>query len=405
MTMHVRFSHHGGLPVMLAAGLALASCRSPERTRPEGAAPSVDVVVARAVSVDLPAYYEAGGVVRARVSAVISSRLLAPITAVHVRAGDRVRRGDPLIDLDAREPQAQDERAGAALAAAEQAVRGATDDERAANAALALARAQCARVSALFDKRSATAQERDEAEAALSTAEARASAASARVEQARAVVRSARAEADAVAIAVSYTTLTAPFDGVVTERAADPGTTATPGAPLLLVEKTDAYRLDVALDERRAGGLSVGAPVEIRFAGAEDDSASSWHPTRIVELSHVDPTAHTVRVGLEVPPNTSPRSGRFGYARFPGPTERVLAIPTLAVVARGQLAFAFVIDRGVARLRAVSVGRQQACRTEVLAGLVAGDDVIVEPPPGLGEGRPVRATAYRDATSRERACR
>ena len=91
--------------------------------------------VARTPSIS-PSPFEAGGIVRARSTAVIASRIMAPITEVLVRPGDRVRRGAPLVKLDAREIDAAAARAAAALAASRQAADAAAADVRAADAGL-----------------------------------------------------------------------------------------------------------------------------------------------------------------------------------------------------------------------------------------------------------------------------
>ena len=142
---------------------------------------------------------------RARATAVIASRVMAPVAVVHVRAGDRVRRGAPLVTLDAREITANSTRASAALASAIEAARAAESDTQAADAALRLARATHERINTLYAKRSATAQELDQAVAGLSAAEAQRAGAQSRAAAANAARDAARASVEAAEIGVSYT--------------------------------------------------------------------------------------------------------------------------------------------------------------------------------------------------------
>ena len=86
------------------AGLAGACSSAPPAAAPP--APQIDATVAHATMADFPSQFEAGGVVRAKLTASVSSRVLAPIAEVRVRAGDRVRRGQPLVVLDGRDLQA-----------------------------------------------------------------------------------------------------------------------------------------------------------------------------------------------------------------------------------------------------------------------------------------------------------
>jgi multidrug efflux pump subunit AcrA (membrane-fusion protein) len=81
---------------------------------------AASVVTAPAELTELASSIEAGGIVRARVTALIESRVMAPIVDVRVGAGDRVRRGQVLVTLDARDLRAAEARAQAAtLSAAE----------------------------------------------------------------------------------------------------------------------------------------------------------------------------------------------------------------------------------------------------------------------------------------------
>src|SRR5690606_14137061 len=106
-------------------------------------------------------------------------------------------------------------------------------DRQAADATLALARAAHGRIAGLHAKRSATAQEFDEATAALRRAAANAAASVARARGASSGLGRARAAADAAATTASFATITAPFDGVVTEKLIEPGNMAAPGTPRL----------------------------------------------------------------------------------------------------------------------------------------------------------------------------
>jgi RND family efflux transporter MFP subunit len=367
--------------------LALAACGgapSHETAAPAGA--PIAVTTAAVALAEWPALYEAGGVVRARQLAVVSSRVVAPVTEVRVRAGDRVRRGQVLVVLDGRELQAHAARASAAASGSSLGLEAAQAEHQAATAALTLARASFARVSGLKEKNSATAQELDEAQAALSGAEARAAGARARVAEAEQGVAAARASQDATAVGVSYTVLTAPFDGLVAARHADPGTLAAPGSPLLTIEDTQAHRLEAAVDGAQARLVSVGSDAEVRLDGGD------WQRARIAEVEHLDPRRHSFLIKVDLPQSETVRSGQFGRVRVAGPVRQALTVPANAVVRRGQLAFVFVVaGDGAARLRMVSTGESRDGRVEVLAGLADGEAVVMNPPATLEDGRPTQA--------------
>ncbi len=372
------------VPSVVAAAFAAGCAATPPR--PKVDAPPVDVALGRADIADLPSSFEAGGVVRARSTAVIASRVMAPITDVLVRPGDRVRRGAPLVRLDAREINATGARVAAALDAARQSVGAAESDTRSAEAGLRMARLTHDRIAELHAKRSATPQELDQATASLSAAEAQLSGSVARAAAATAARDEAQAAVQAAEIAASYAVLTAPFDGLVTERSVDPGTMATPGAPLLTLEDSATFRLEVRLDEARAAQVAVGQTADVSVSETAAPAAT-WSPARIVEVARLDAVSHGFVVKIEVPDAAHVRSGQFGRARFQGPARRTLTVPASAAVRRGQLTFVFAVDAdGLARLRPISTGTIAADRVEVLAGVHEGDRVVTNPPASLSDG-------------------
>jgi RND family efflux transporter MFP subunit len=345
----------------------------------------VPVTLGRADVADLASPFEGGGVVRACSTAVIASRVMAPITEVLVRPGDHVRRGAPLVRLDAREINASGARASAAFDAARQSAEAAASDTRAADAGLRITRLTYDRIAALHDKGSATTQELDQATASLRAAEAQLGGSSARAAAATAAREEAQAAVLGAQVASSYTVLTAPFDGLITERSVDPGTLATPGAPLLTLEDAAGFRLEVRLDEARVALVAVGQKAEVSLS--ETTAAAGWIPSRIVEIARLDAASHGFVVKLEVPGASGVRSGQYGRARFQGPARRTLTVPASAAVRRGQLTFVFTVDTtGLARLRPISVGAVVADRVEVLAGVHEGDSVVVDPPATLFDG-------------------
>jgi multidrug efflux pump subunit AcrA (membrane-fusion protein) len=315
---------------------------------------------------------------------MIASRILAPVAAVHVRPGDRVRQGAPLVTLDAREIRAATAQASASLASAVDAVRAAESDSRAAESGLRLARASHDRIKTLHDKRSATPQELDQAVAALDAAEAQLAGARARAAAATSARDAAQASLHASEIGVSYTVLSAPFDGVVTERRVDPGSMAVPGAPLLMLDDPTAFRLEVQADEARAARIRTGQTADVRL---DSGPPGEWTTGTVVEVARIDPASHSFLVKVDVPVDSHMRSGLFGRARFTGPSRRALTIPSSAVVRRGQLTFVFAVDAdGLARLRPIMTGSMAAERVEALAGVQAGDRVVLNPPPALSDG-------------------
>jgi RND family efflux transporter MFP subunit len=374
---------------LMAAAVAASSCGSSSEP-PAAGRDALPVQVTRIETGPLARTFEAGGTVRALTVAPLSSRIVSPILEVHVQPGARVRRGQPLVTLDARQLEATAATAGSSLQASMRSADALEAEERAAQAALALAKTSHARIASLRERNSATAGELDEAVAALRAAKARVEASAARRAEIVHAISAATSGARAASVTASYAVITAPFDGLITEKRAEAGTMAAPGMPLITIEDTSRYRLEVSVDAARAGAIRVGATVPVQIAGLAATTGT------VAELTEsVDPVAHTFIAKIDLPPDPALRSGLFGRARFDAGEQRGLAVPADALVRRGQLTVVFVDDGGVARMRVIHAGEPVGDHLRVLAGLEDGDRVIRNPPPGLLDGTPVTAGAGR----------
>jgi RND family efflux transporter MFP subunit len=365
--------------------IAVAACgdRSHDPDASPASMPPLKAPVATASVRSIAEPLETGGVVAADLSAALTSRLVATVTNVRVRAGDRVRTGDVLVVLDDRDVAARTREAEALVSAARQGLAVAEQNS---------ATASHARIASLHARRSATTQEREDAEARLSSATARVDAASARIEQATSQVMAAGAVADAATATQSFGTIRAPFDGVVTERLTDPGDLASPGAPLLRIESLGAPHVEVQVDEARERYARVGDRVEVLF----DDgfgAAATPRPVEgvVTEAARVSADEHAFTVKVALPRGSAPRSGTFARVRFRGPSRQALLIPATATRRQGQLVSVFVVEGGVARLRLLRTGYEDPGEVEVLAGLDAGEVIVTAPPPALVDGTRVIA--------------
>jgi multidrug efflux pump subunit AcrA (membrane-fusion protein) len=376
-------NHHvvTGVAAALVMAAALAGCTAPRAAAAPGdAAPPIPVAVARVAMTEVADAIDVGGVVQARTTATITARVMAPVREIRVSPGDRVRKGQTLIVLAGDDLAAGARAARSAALAAEQGARAAAAELDAAAAGLALARASYDRIAGLQARQSATAQELDDAVAMLRSAEARVAGASARALQAQSALESARATSDQAGTIESFATIAAPFDGMVTEKMVEPGSMASPGMPLLRLEDTGGFRLEVRVDASRAGAIRRGGNVPV-LLGTDRSAATGT----VAEVSRaVDADAQAFLVKIELPDGPDLRSGLFGKARFAGAPRRALTVPSSSIVRHGQLTSVFVVDNDVARIRLVNVND-----VEVLAGLVESEVVILSPPAALRDGRRV----------------
>lgn len=330
--------------------------------RIEAAAPetvsNVPIIVAQKSAV--PDWLEAVGTVRAAQTSQLASQIMGNIVAVQSHEGERVESGQVLVTIDDTQQRAAVEQAAAVQLAAQK-------DITAAESEFTLAQSTLKRYEQLYEKKSISPQEFDEIKTRAQSAEARRDMARAGFAQADAALAQARTS-------LSYTRIRAPFAGVVTERKADPGTMASPGMPILTLEDTRNYRLEVTVDESDLRLVRVGqsAPVNIDALGSAEISG------KVVQIvPAADPGSRSFLVKLDLPKDAHLRSGLFGRAQFSRGERSALLIPRSAVVERGQLQGVYVLDsEQIASLHYVTLGQTSGQQVEVLSGLAGGEKVI-----------------------------
>jgi RND family efflux transporter MFP subunit len=297
---------------------------------------------------EVPVVVEGVGTVRAVEEAAVSARVVAVVAAVGVRVGDRVRRGQTLVELASPDLAAQDAAGAAAI--------------RAAEVALAQAQRDYDRADYLYAREAATRVEWERARTAL--------------DQARAGLGQARGTAGAAAAAAGFARIAAPFDGVVTERNLDPGDLATPGTVILRIADDRAFRLEAVLDERVALGLRPGDPAEVAI-----DALDLTRATALAEVAPAAGAAHTSLVKADLPRTDGLRSGQFGRLRVQTGVREALVVPAQAVRRVGAVASLRVIAAdGSAQTRAVRLGATLADGgIEILSGVDASERVAVGP--------------------------
>jgi hypothetical protein len=147
----------------------------------------------------------------------------------------------------------------------------------------------------------------------------------------------------------------------------------------------------VRIDEGRVAYVRLGMQVSVQTA-ASDGLATAATPVEgvIAEVARAigsDQRAFTVKIRL--PPTVTARTGSFARVVFSGAPRRILIVPAAAVRRTGQVSSVFVVQDGVARLRLIQVGAASPGGVEVLAGLDAGETIVLSPLERLVDGTTV----------------
>lgn len=283
--------------------------------------------------------YPAEAVVEAVNQATIAAQVNGRVVEARFDAGAHFKAGEVLMRLDARE--AQQGLAGA-------------------QAQLAQAKAQLERTRNLFAQKFVSQAALDKAEADYKTA---------------------AASAGQAGVASSHGNIVAPFAGIVAQRHIEPGEMATPGRPLLTVFAPQGLRVIANIPQARQGEVRHALRARIEFP-----ETGKWlDASRVEMLPTADGATHDIRARAYLPAEAGIAGGAlpgmFVRAHFVIGKTKKLLVPASAILRRGEVIGAYVIDdKGQPHLRQVRLGEVvPGGAVEVLAGLVAGEKVALEP--------------------------
>ena len=207
------------------------------------------------------------------------------------------------------------------------------------------------------------------------------------VRVAQAGVGQAQAGRQSAGVMLGYSTLTAPFAGVITARFVDPGSMATPGVPIIVVADDSQYRLEATVPEKLANTLHVGAAVKVQLDALQAD----WSATLVQMIPSADASSHSLQVKARLPRDQRVYSGLFGRLLLPTGQRETIVVPEKAIWREGSLTGVFVIADGKAELRMVQLGAAHDGAVEVNSGLRDGEAVAVDAT-GLADGVAAQAT-------------
>ena len=297
-----------------------------------------------------------------------TTRLSAPlqgrIVTVHVKLGDRVTRGQPLVSL--RSPGAASARADEAKAIAELNSR-----ETAVN----FARHARERAERLLELKAIAAQEVERARNDEQLAESARSQAQADVDRTQAALREYGAGSG------SDVVLRAPAAGVVVGRDAVPGSVVDPGTLLVTITDASSLWLEIAATESVAAALKRAQRVEFTVPAYGDEKFDARVESVGAALDAVTRTLPVRAVANTAGGKLKP--GLFATVWVEGTTAAVVTVPDAAVQLLDQRTVVFVVKPdtsggAVFTRREVEIGPKQGGRTVLLKGVEPGDLIVVD---------------------------
>ena len=302
------------------------------------------------------------GSLMSRQSVNVLPQVAGYVRRIHVRPGQKVEAGAPLIDVDAREETAALETARAQRTSSE--------------VNLEQARRTRARLESLYKEGLASAQELEQSRAQVEALEAN--------------TRAAAATESQREVQLGFNTVRAPFAGTVGDVLVRMGDFVSATTPLTSVAQADVLEVSVAVPSERARSLRPETPLEVLDSQGKVVISS---PIFFV-APQADPRTQLVEVKAAFRNTVGLRPSELVRARLVYSTRQALQLPALAVVRQSGQPFALVVaekeGKTVVERRPVQLGALGEMAYVVEGGLKEGEQVAVTSLQALRHGAPVK---------------
>lgn len=304
--------------------------------------------------------FEATGTVKAKTVSAVASKIMGTVMSVNVKEGDRVSKGALLLTIEARDISEKVNQAEAGYNEAEKGLEAAKEQK-------ALMDTTYERYKKLYDEKAISRQEFDQIETQKKTA-------SLEYERMKEAVKRAKAGESEAKVYGGYARITSPVSGLVAEKKIEAGSMAVPGMPLIVIEDTSSYLLELNADERLSGKFTPGTPVNVTI-----ESTGEKIKGKVTEaVPSINPASRTFLVKISLQ-GANLRSGLYAKASLPVGKKQVLTVPSSAIVPKGSLTGVYTVDdKNVVTYRLVRTGSAYGDNVEILSGISPNEKIIVE---------------------------
>lgn len=351
--------------ILIFSVAGLLSCSGKEEKKDGPIEKPIPVIIATASSGSQHAVI-ASGQVEAVQTGNISTRVMGRITNINVKAGDKVSKGQLLVTISDEDIRAKRAQTEAMIAEAE--------------AAFASAKKDYDRFTALYNQQSATAKELDNVNLQFSAAKARVDAA-----------RQMRSEVNA---SLAYSSLYAPFSGVVTQKLAEVGNIANPGMPILTIEQSGILQVSASIAESDISNVQVGDITNVQVK-----STAKNFEGKVVQLnpsSQFTGGQYIIKISIPEADKKDLYSGMYVNVNIPLKDEAKqvtndnVLIPATAIINRDDLTGIYTVGaNNTALLRWIRIGKNYGDKVEVVSGLSKDEKFILSSEGKLYNGAPV----------------
>ena len=288
------------------------------------------------------------GVVEAVNQSTVSAQTAGRVETIMVDVNDYVPQGAPILRIRNIEQRAGLDQAQANL--------------REAQARFLEAEGEYNRIRGVYEKKVVAKAQMDAATAGFDAAKARLEAAQAGVAQARE--------------SLGYTTITAPYSGIVLQRHVQLGESVQPGKPLMTGFSLDELRVVANVPQRLIGPVRQYQRARV----FKPDGGQGIAAEKLTFFPYADPQSNVFKVRVYLPRKIEGLyPGMFVKTAFQVGAANGLTVPRQALVQRGEVSAVYVVRDGQVQLRQVRPGRTEGESLEILAGLEPGEQVALDP--------------------------
>ncbi len=340
---------------LLVIGLTLMVSCAKEKKEVANNEPAIAVKVSRIAADNNPNFVSASGKIEAENSANVSTRMMGYVTKVNVKVGQKVSAGQLLVSINNADLQAKKAQVDASIIQATALYNNAKKDFD--------------RFTALFNQQSASQKELDDM--------------TSRYEMAKAGLEGAKQMRNEVMAQFSYSNITAPFSGEVTNTFVKEGDMANPGMPLVSIEGASHLQVTAMVSENDITSIQNGMNAKVLVKSSNQELTG-----KVIEVSGSAKNTggqYLVKINLS---NTNNKvlSGMFVNVQFPlvskkqttTATINKVVVPESALIHQGQLTGIYTIgNKNIAILRWLRTGKTYGNQVEILSGLSANEQYIV----------------------------
>ena len=348
---------------IITMSLIMISCGSEDKQAVIDNSVPVAVQVSSVSSKGSNPFITASGKIEAVNSANLSTRMMGHVNKVHVKVGEKVRKGQLLISINNTDLQAKRAQVNAGI--------------NEATAAFNNAQKDYDRFKNLFADNSASQKELDDI--------------TAHYEMAKARLESANQMKNEVNAQFAYANITAPFNGIVTNKFIEEGDMANPGMPLIAMETPGKFEVTAMVPENEISQIKSGSEVDVLVKSL--DKSIKGKVTEVSTSAKNTGGQFLVKVVLEST-EANILSGMFTTIQFPvernQDSEAMILIPQSAIVKNGGLKGVYTVsEQNRALLRWLRLGKTYGEKVEVLSGLNTDEQYIVSADSKLTNGTKV----------------